>query len=81
MVLNFIAFYGYLLGILVFYFQDEPQQPTVVKRALLGMDNSSADWHGNFAGDLMWTIEPLIILASPSLLNRFKPEKKKVKAD
>lgn len=79
-VINLVAFYGYLVGILVYYFNNEEEQPTYVRKLLLGMNNSDADWHGNFAGDLMWTIEPAIILSSPIMLGALKP-KKKVKAD
>jgi hypothetical protein len=33
---------------------------------------SILDWRGNFAGDLMWTIEPLIVLLSPYYLARLQ---------
>jgi hypothetical protein len=33
---------------------------------------SIIDWRGNFAGDLMWTIEPLIVLLSPYYLARLQ---------
>jgi hypothetical protein len=83
-ILNFIAFYGYLLGIIVYYFDDDAKQPDYVRQLKLGYSNADADWTGNFAGDLMWTIEPLVILASPIFLvwmtNRIK-KGKKVKSD
>lgn len=79
-VLNFVAFYGYLLGILVFYFDDEETHHHL-KSVKFGFSNADADWHGNFAGDLMWTIEPLVILGSPTLMGWLKPKEEKVKSD
>lgn len=55
-ILNFIAFYGYLLGIVVYYYDEEEKQSVYVRSMKLGMTNPNADWSGNFAGDLMWTI-------------------------
>eukprot|EP00536_Pseudo-nitzschia_multiseries_P012209 jgi/Psemu1/290146/fgenesh1_pg.452_\ len=65
LVLNFIAFYGYLMAIVGFYYPDDDFQPNWIKSMKFGYDNNFADWSGNFAGDLMWTIEPMVILASP----------------
>mmetsp|Transcript_13493 Transcript_13493/g.18522 ORF Transcript_13493/g.18522 Transcript_13493/m.18522 type:complete len:210 (-) Transcript_13493:264-893(-) len=79
-LLNFIAFYGYLIGVLVFYFDNEDFQPSYVGSMKMGLSNADADWTGNFAGDFMWTVEPVIILASPTLLGLMKPKKAKVKA-
>jgi hypothetical protein len=76
--LNLVAFYGYLLSVLAYYFDDEKANPSYMRHLLFGFGPADADWHGNFAGDVMWTVEPLIILGSPLLLR--KP-KKKVKAD
>jgi hypothetical protein len=69
-VLNFIAFYGYLMGIVAFYFPDDAAQPGYVTQMKFGYGNALADWTGNFAGDLMWTIEPMVILTSPLYLSR-----------
>lgn len=81
-LLNFIAFYGYLLGILVYYFNEEKDQPSVVSSLKLGASNADADWFGNFAGDLMWTIEPMIILSSPLLIKYMtETSKPKEKSD
>ena len=81
-VLNFVAFYGYLLGILVYYFNEEKDQPSVVTSLKWGASNADADWFGNFAGDLMWTIEPMIILSSPFLIKSLtKIDKPKEKSD
>jgi hypothetical protein len=81
-VFNFVAFYGYMMGPLVYYFEDEQLQPVYVQSLKLFYDNDNADWTGNFAGDLMWTIEPLVIFGSPFLIQMAKPQKaNKVKAD
>jgi hypothetical protein len=81
-VMNCVAFYGYLVGIVVYYWEDEMKQPAWIQQGLLlGMNNTHADWHGNFAGDLMWTIEPIIIMGSPSLFSLIKPKPSKIKAD
>jgi hypothetical protein len=81
-VMNCVAFYGYLVGIIVYYWEDEMKQPAWIQQGLLlGMNNTHADWHGNFAGDLMWTIEPIIIMGSPSLFSLIKPKSSKIKAD
>ena len=71
-LLNFVAFYGYLMGILAFYYPDDDKQPSYVRSLKFGYGNRLADWTGNFAGDLMWTIEPLVILGSPMVMS-FKP--------
>mmetsp|Transcript_15827 Transcript_15827/g.23971 ORF Transcript_15827/g.23971 Transcript_15827/m.23971 type:complete len:371 (-) Transcript_15827:199-1311(-) len=82
-VLNFVAFYGYFLGILTYYVEEESLhgQHYSMRTLKLGMTHEDADWTGNFAGDLMWTIEPMIILASPSFFTLLKPRPKKDKQD
>lgn len=80
-LLNFIAFYGYMLGILVFYFDNEEKQNTIVRFLKINYSNNEADWAGNFAGDLMWTIEPIIVLLSPTLINQIKMVAKKQKKE
>eukprot|EP00979_Chaetoceros_neogracilis_P008006 scaffold1746_cov245-Chaetoceros_neogracile.AAC.9 len=82
-ILNSIAFYGYMLGIVAFYFPDGEAQPNAVRRLKFGHSNDYADWAGNFGGDLMWTIEPIVIFASPFLIKRLSKSRdvKKVKAD
>jgi len=77
---NFVAFYGYMLGILVYYFEDEENQHYHFRSLKFGLSHSDADWHGNFAGDFMWTIEPIVILGSPAFIKWLKP-KKKIKSD
>lgn len=85
-ILNFIAFYGYLLGIIVYYFEEneetKQQQPYFVTSLKFGTTNEIADWAGNFAGDLIWTIEPIVILLSPILIKRMiKLGETKIKSD
>jgi len=76
-VLNLLAFYGYLIGIVVYYWHLEDEQPSWMRKYLLGdVSNTDADWHGNFLGDLMWTIEPVIILASPTYIDALRPKRK-----
>lgn len=80
MFLNFCAFYGYLVGILAFYYQDEEKQPEYIRAMLFWMPNDSVSWIGNAVGDLAWTMEPVIILTSPVIMNSLAPmEKKKEK--
>jgi hypothetical protein len=79
-VVNTIACYGYSLCILVYYWPEELKQPDWLRIVMFHLLPDDADWHGNFAGDLMWTIEPFIILSSPLYLNavrRRKPQKAK----
>ncbi len=81
-ILNFIAFYGYLLGILVYYFSEETDQSTMITSLKWGASNADADWYGNFAGDFCWTIEPIIILSSPFLIKfMIDSDKSKEKSD
>lgn len=75
--LNFIAGYGYMLGILAYYIrEDTPISSLGLQHYLLnildsnnwckvlmfGLSHSDADWWGNLAGDMAWTVEPLVVL-------------------
>lgn len=80
-ILNFVAFYGYMLGILVYYAEAEDDQSVYVRALKFGMTNNAADWTGNFAGDLMWTIgekchisrsTPLVTVANRLFLRRLQ---------
>lgn len=65
-LLNLIAWYGYSICVLMYYFPGI-KRPDWLK-FITGYATSDAaylDWSGNFAGDLMWTFEPLVILCSP----------------
>ena len=81
LVLNFFAFYGYLVCIIVFYYQEEADQPEYIRASLGWMKNDDVDWLGNAVGDFMWTVEPLIILGSPLIISSMSPKKKKAKKD
>lgn len=81
LIINALAFYGYLVGIVVYYWDDEQKQPVYIKHLLLNMENDAADWNGNFLGDFMWTIEPIIILSSPLIFRILSPKPIKVKVD
>lgn len=72
LIINSIAFYGYLMAIFGFHYPDEMKQPMWLRTAMGNYSNADADWYGNFAGDFMWTIEPVIILTSPMFLNRVR---------
>lgn len=80
-ILNFIAFYGYLMGIIVYYFEEE-NEASGIKSLKFGATHEFADWTGNFVGDFMWTVEPILILSSPFLLRRMmKYGETKIKSD
>jgi heme/copper-type cytochrome/quinol oxidase subunit 2 len=65
----------------VYYYNKEDFQPSAIRGLKLGMTNADADWHGNLAGDLMWTIEPIVILSSSMIMDWIKPKIAKVKTD
>jgi len=77
LVINTIAWYGYTVCVVVYYWPDELQQPDWMRLLLLNYMNDDADWTGNFAGDLMWTIEPVIVLLSPILITAIRNSGKK----
>jgi len=78
-VINFIAGYGYTACVVVYYWPDELQQPDWMRLLLLHFSNPDADWHGNFAGDIMWTIEPIIVLLSPIFITAVRNSGKKTR--
>jgi hypothetical protein len=80
-ILNFFAFYGYLVCILVYYHPNEESRPGYIHTMLGGMKSADADWLGNAVGDFMWTLEPIIILTSPMIIDAIKntPTKSKEK--
>lgn len=75
LLLNFFAFYGYMVCILVFYFQDETAQPPYIRAMLFHLPNGDADWLGNAVGDFAWTVEPVVILTSPLIVNAMKTKR------
>jgi len=86
-IFNVVAFYGYMLSVLSFYLAEGEDAPSYWKSMKFGlMKNADADWAGNFAGDLMWTIEPFTLIVAPHLLvsmapTGISPKSKKVKTD
>ncbi len=79
LLLNALAFYGYLACIVTAYYDEEGSQPNYVRAMLMWMPNKDADWLGNAVGDFAWTVEPIVILGSPMLLGAMAREKKKEK--
>ena len=86
-ILNFIAGYGYLLGILAFYVPEVAssspsgmidllqnsisstgRQHSWCKVLMFGLSHSDADWYGNLAGDIAWTVEPILVLLNKPLI-------------
>lgn len=83
-IFNLFAFYGYSISILCYYFEEDEnrQQPNYyVSQYMMKMDNETADWSGNFLGDLMWTLEPLVIMSSPIFFMNLESRTKKMKKD
>ncbi len=76
LILNFLAFYGYLVCIAVYYHQDESAQPEYIRAMLFWKTNADADWLGNAVGDFMWTVEPIIILCSPMIIHSISSQTK-----
>lgn len=85
-ILNFVAGYGYLLGILAFYFPYASSKTNnvdaIVKALMFQMSNDDADWWGNFAGDLAWTIEPVLVMTQGWIIkNLMKKQFSKAKKE
>ena len=78
-LLNFIAGHGYLMGILAFYLPTNNSY--FIKIIFLGLSHSDADWWGNFAGDLAWTIEPVLVLLVAAITAITSTKDEKVKKD
>mmetsp|Transcript_18397 Transcript_18397/g.27945 ORF Transcript_18397/g.27945 Transcript_18397/m.27945 type:complete len:121 (+) Transcript_18397:881-1243(+) len=77
-----LPFNGYLLGVVLYYSGANEDQPAAIRQLKLGYSNDEADWGGNFAGDFMWTVEPIVILLSPFIISRLTKSKgDKVKKD
>lgn len=78
-VLNFIAGHGYLMGILAFYLPTNNSY--LLKIIFLGLSHNEADWWGNFAGDLAWTIEPVLVLLTAAITYFTSSKIDKIKND
>eukprot|EP01034_Spumella_vulgaris_P023176 gene23176-29370_t len=82
LILNSIAFYGYLLGVLSYFFPANlVDRGSVFGRLLthvmLGLTNDDAEYFGFLAGDVAWTVEPLLAIACPTILAYFAPVERK----
>jgi hypothetical protein len=77
--LNFIAFFGYFMSLIAYYYPHayevtphESMELIMVRLSLGYMTPSYADWFGNIMGDAAWGIEPIIILMRPMILQQMK---------
>eukprot|EP01032_Pedospumella_encystans_P011009 gene11009-12839_t len=71
-LLNFGAGYSYLMCVLAFYaphesFGGDSIIGAAVSLLMFNQPSAVADWWGGLLGDLFWTIEPVLVLASPYL--------------
>lgn len=80
LILNFIAWYGYGLCILAYYYSDDDtkiaNKPYWIQQLFFNMNSKNADYYGNLAGDCMWTIEPIIALLSPIYITYITSQRK-----
>ena len=65
--------YGYLMGVFAYFIPPEsfPVGSSVavaVRLLMLQAPTAQADWWGNFAGDLAWTIEPVVALVQSTVV-------------
>lgn len=82
-IFNLFAFYGYMMALVAYYFDDDDIQPGYIKNSKFGYSNEDADWTGNFVGDVMWTMEPIFIFSTSMLIRRKSKRRtgKKLKSD
>ena len=84
-LLNFIAGYGYMLGILASprYFPDSILDKGRKKMQLVqpwhhvlkfGLEHDTSAWYGNVVGDTAWTIEPILAIVSAYIYARISTE-------
>jgi len=71
--LNFIAFFGYLMAIICYYIytQERKKGIIILSYFTFGYPCIQVEWLGNFVGNLMWTIESLVMLFSPFIFSTF----------
>merc|ERR1712032_2076 len=71
-LLNLMAFCGYLMAIICYYIYTEDRRKEIILSYFtFGYTCIQAEWVGNFVGDLMWTVEPLVMLFSPFIFSTF----------
>eukprot|EP01034_Spumella_vulgaris_P023075 gene23075-29267_t len=73
-LLNAIAFYGYLIAVLDFFFPRSKLDlstafGSVISFMMLKLSSDTAMDLGFLAGDMAWTVEPALALAAPFILN------------
>lgn len=73
LLLNFVAFYGYLLGTFGHFFLAAPLQldtafGQLMLHATLKLSQDDCFYWGFLAGDVAWTVEPALALASSDIL-------------
>lgn len=71
-LLNFGAGYSYLMCVLAFYaphegFGGDSIIGAMVSLMMFNQPSAVADWWGGLLGDIFWTVEPVLVLASPYL--------------
>lgn len=77
---NFIAFYGYMMAVLSFFFpnasmaEDSSYSEYFAKLWMLGLSNDAAMYYGVLAGDIAWTVEPLLVLFIFPIMRQQKVE-------
>merc|ERR1712196_707083 len=65
LILNLIAGHGFNLGVVAFKFQTNSNYFATLYRH--GLSVPTADFYGNFSGDLAWTVEPLFLIFADKL--------------
>jgi hypothetical protein len=73
-LLNAVAFYGYLIAVLDFFFPRSKLDLStafghVISTLMLKLSADTAMDVGFLAGDMAWTVEPALALAAPFILN------------
>ena len=66
LILNLIAGHGFNLGVVAFKFQTNSNYFATLYRH--GLSVPTADFYGNFSGDLAWTVEPLFLIFADKLV-------------
>lgn len=85
-ILNFIAFYGYMMSILSFYYpnastsDDASVMEYFTKIFCLNLSLSAADFYGSLAGDIAWALEPAYVLFVIPFLKAKTSHVKKVRS-
>jgi hypothetical protein len=78
LALNSMAFYGYLLGVLSYFFpagliDAQSVAGRLLSMLMLGLTNDQAEYYGFLAGDVAWTAEPLLAIFCPAIMAFLAP--------